>query len=284
MIRNLTKSLSVKGKSVAAEETGFIIPECSISLDAGVYHSMITQVILISHSHLDHTSALPRILANRVCNRTGNDSKVIIMVPPTRNRKNTGKVIRSFINSAFQMNMCSGNMDIDRFVQIMELNVDSHIQITLHNTVYLFRSVQCFHGVPAIGYLVSHIKNKLKPEYQEMKGYELGNLKRQGISVTEEKEEKLFTYICDSSIEVLNQNPHVFEYPTIMIECTYIDPEDIDKARENQHIHWLELEPYVRRYPETKFILFHFSAKHQVEEITAFFQDIDLRNVEYFMG
>lgn len=53
-------NFTLKGHSRAAEKTGFIIPEIGLFLDAGQQTYFEPKVILITHSHSDHSFAVCR--------------------------------------------------------------------------------------------------------------------------------------------------------------------------------------------------------------------------------
>lgn len=294
----LTNELSIRGNSVAADYTGFEIPERGIFFDAGIATHRIASLIAITHCHADHICNINKILTNFIGSE-GNkkeNNKVTILVPASRGKRNTAELLRNHINSFFQLNMCTNSTNINKYIDIVEMRglseelskkkkkkmiaagielkdeEPSTFEITLSNTLYVFEAIDCYHSVPTISYLLSHKKNKLKREYAELSREEIITLKKQKIKVDEIRKEPVMAFICDSSILVLEKNPHVFEYPIVMIECTFILPEDVDEAVKKRHIHWLHLEPYVKKYPNIKFILFHFSSKHKADQINAFFE------------
>jgi ribonuclease Z len=127
--------------------------------------------------------------------------------------------------------------------------------------------IKCDHGIPTLSYGFGLIKKKLNPKYKGMKGKELGELRKQGVDISIEVVEKLLCFICDTSIKVLEDNPFVFNYSTIFIECTFLKDGEEDAATAKKHIHWNQLKQYVKQYPEITFVLFHFSLKYKDEEI-----------------
>jgi len=104
-----------------------------------------------------------------------------------------------------------------------------------------------------------------------MKREEIINLKKNGIQITYEIEKRILCYLCDTTINVF-QDERIFKYDTIMIECTFIRPEHLDRAIERNHINWMQLEPYVRDNQKCDFILFHWSKLYSPEEIKEYFE------------
>ncbi len=45
----------------------------------------------------------------------------------------------------------------------------------------------------------------------------------------------------------------------------------VDLARGAMHVHWKELEPYVRKYEQISWVLIHFSTRYKDKEIKEFF-------------
>ena len=73
----------------------------------------------ITHGHSDHSFALPKILSPIVCNKKQKKKKkVVILVPEKRGSRDTAKLIRTYINSFFQLNMCSNKIGVDSFIDI----------------------------------------------------------------------------------------------------------------------------------------------------------------------
>lgn len=64
-----------------------------------------------------------------------------------------------------------------------------------------------------------------------------------------------------------------------MIECTFIDIEELDRAIGTKHIHWNHLEEYVINHPDITFILYHFSSRYKAQYIDEFFLKLNIPNV-----
>jgi hypothetical protein len=64
-----------------------------------------------------------------------------------------------------------------------------------------------------------------------------------------------------------------------MIECTFINDDDIKQADIRFHMHWNYLKDYIINHQNNKFILYRFSKKYKKSEITDFFEKINYANV-----
>jgi hypothetical protein len=76
--------------------------------------------------------------------------------------------------------------------------------------------MKTFHSVPSVGYCFWQIKSKLKDEYKNLKGPQIGELRKQGVSVLEETHLPLFAFTGDTSIELFRTNEEIFNYPVII--------------------------------------------------------------------
>ena len=72
-----------------------------------------------------------------------------------------------------------------------------------------------------------------------------------------------------SSLE--NRNPDLFLYKSIIVECTFLDDDDMIQALRTKHCHWKTLKPIIESHPQNNFILYHFSTRYKPEDIIFFF-------------
>jgi ribonuclease Z len=121
-----------------------------------------------------------------------------------------------------------------------------------------------------------------------MKGKEIANMKKAGVSVTCERKVRSFAFICDTAISVLEKYPCILQYPIIFIECTFLYHEELSQCEATKHIHWDHLCPYVQAHPDQLFVLIHFSLRYEENEIIDFFEnekkDKRIGNVKVWAG
>ena len=159
----------------------------------------------------------------------------------------------------------------------------------LELTLLVFKT---FHSVPSVGYGFWQIKSKLKEEYKDLKGPQIAELRKKGVSVVEDTELPLFVFTGDTSIKLYETNTDIFTFPVIItgkivsfftntycLECTYLYENEIELAAKNDHICWAQLKPYVEMHPKVTFILTHFSMKYGDKEILEFFSKVTLPNI-----
>lgn len=154
--------------------------------------------------------------------------------------------------------------------------------------MYTVRVFDCFHKIACLGYAFSEKRTKLKDEYKGLKGPQIKELKTKGVEITYSFEEPMFAYVGDTSTQVFENSPWLFDYPIIITECTFLRDEQ-EKAIHDGHTHWDHLLPYVLAHPKTTFILIHFSLRYRADEIFEFFDNLkqqgtNIDNVVIFVG
>ena len=134
--------------------------------------------------------------------------------------------------------------------------------------------------MPCCGYGFTEIRNKLKNEYDYLKGNgkELYKLKKEGIEIMEEKEYPIFCYLGDSTTKVF-ENDKIFEYPFIFTECTFLYDDEEELAKKKGHTVWKNLKPIIKNNPNNTFIIYHFSRRYKETEINEFFEQQGIENI-----
>ena len=258
----LNNGLTLKGHSRSGERTCFFIPELSTYLDAGLQGTSPPHFILLTHGHCDHSHALPMMNINN------NNSTILYVL------NKTAKYTDDYITSLHQLNK-GGQYYGQSNLETRPVEYNQQYPVTIKKRNYQIETFKCYHSVPCVGYGITEIRQKLKEEYSELTGKEIGKLRREGIEINCNKQYPLIAYIGDTTIKVLEDinNKNVFNYPYIIIESTFILPDQIDLAIKNKHTHWQQLIPYVVNHPEITFILIHFSPRYRDQEIIDFFEN-----------
>jgi ribonuclease Z len=272
------KSLKLSGYSRAAHRTGIEIIGLNILLDAGLDVQKAFSHIFITHQHLDHVIYLPQYTMN-----IENDKQYINVIS-TNNILNN---IKPYLCEALKM---SKNINGDNYVDILKKVNTNFIPIDNNNCYkfcngreqWLVNHIKCYHGIDSIGFGFSVIKNKLKEEYNNLTNQEIIKLKNEGQSLTNEIKEDIFLFLGDTNKKIL-QNKDIYKYKSIIIECTYIYDEELDLAKINKHIHWLDIKNIIIENKDIQFILIHFSMKYKNQDIKDFFNKENLTNIDIFI-
>ncbi|QKF94465.1 ribonuclease Z [Fadolivirus algeromassiliense] len=259
---------TLRGFSIAALRTNFYIKELGIMLDGGLSASYSPDYIFITHSHTDHVASLPFHLYSAKL-----DTKMQIYVPE-ESLDNIDKMINSVININADV---PGIDEYDPLYCLIPVR-DGVINQIIRGKKFKIEIIKCYHGVPCVGYGFIEMRNKLKEEYRDLPPNEIGKLRKSGIDVTHEVEYPIFCFLGDTSKEILNDS-RIQKYRTIMIECTFINKEDIEQADKTMHMHWDYLKDYVESHPDNTFILYHFSRRNKKSDIEQFFENMNIPNV-----
>tara|TARA_B110000208_G_scaffold132645_1_gene160632 strand:+ start:162 stop:974 length:813 start_codon:yes stop_codon:yes gene_type:complete len=269
---NITKNLTIIGESIAAEHTSFYIPELKILLDCGIKCKSKVEYIFITHSHWDHTKALPDIILEA-------DNKPVIYIV-----NYIFDTISNFLSSVVKLNSCNNTLSYSSYCILNQLNNKDNINIKFNKSNnYNIVTYNCDHDVPTIGYGFIEIRNKIKDEYKDLDKSKIIDLKKSNVEITKQVYYPRFVFLGDTTINILyNTDILSVGYETIIIECTLLYTSD--KLGRKMHIHWDQLKSIIIKNSDIKFILIHFSAKYKKEEIITFFKKEDVINaIPYFI-
>jgi ribonuclease Z len=123
------------------------------------------------------------------------------------------------------------------------------------------------HRVPTVGYLFSEVRHKLLPELEGTPGEEIAGLRARGTAVTRREEIPLLAYPGDCSAAVFDAAPELFDARVLLIECSFVLPQDVDRAGEYAHIHLEDIAARAGAFRNEAIVLTHFSQRYRPEEI-----------------
>lgn len=135
----------------------------------------------------------------------------------------------------------------------------------------------CDHTVPCVGYVFSSSTNRLKLEYKSLSGTELKDLRQSGVDITETHSTPMFAFLGDTTIATLASEPSWLKegIPVVITECSFLYDEHATQADRTKHTKWRDLEPVIRKWPATTFILIHFSMRYSDRQVCQFFEGLD---------
>lgn len=269
---------TLKGYSIAALRTNFYIKELGIMLDAGLSApNYAIEHIFITHGHADHVASVPFHIYSR---REG--IKIQIYA-----HKEISENVKQFIESAYilssdakwvEMGIKKEDLFIHGFYDMIPVTPNESFEILVKNKKMTIEVIKCFHSVPCVGYGFTEKRLKLKEEFKNLSGKEIGELKKKGEIINYVQEYPLFVFLGDTDKNILFDEA-LKKYKTIMIECTFILDEDLDQAEKTFHMHWKHLEEYIIENKHQTFILYHFSQRYKKKELTDFFGKLNIINV-----
>eukprot|EP00522_Entomoneis_paludosa_P003353 CAMPEP_0172472772 /NCGR_PEP_ID=MMETSP1065-20121228/68516_1 /TAXON_ID=265537 /ORGANISM="Amphiprora paludosa, Strain CCMP125" /LENGTH=359 /DNA_ID=CAMNT_0013230935 /DNA_START=12 /DNA_END=1091 /DNA_ORIENTATION=- len=276
----LAPGLTLVGRSRAGDGTSFAIPELKWTFDCGaLVHGQDPQHIFLTHTHSDHVTFMPYHF-QRGKQRTQTP-------PPTMYIPEQAlPFVQAFLRSHHAMTELSNDATAELDLSSLQgVAAGQEILIQRGGNKYTVTPLLAEHRVTCYGYSVSLTKNRLKTEYANLPGPEIGRLRKQNTTeLYESFTEPLFCYIGDSTHRVFEQNPQILQQHSVVVtECSFLLDKDVARAEETKHTHWKNLKPIVQANPQTLFMLIHFSLKHSALQWMELFHSVQtkqgLRNV-----
>lgn len=272
------KGFTIEGYSRAAHRTGIIIRGLDIILDAGLDVQKAFSHVFISHQHYDHVIYLPQYTFNI------DDGKTINVISTDKILSNIKPWFSSVIRMTKDIKPTVINDSIIKIAstKFIPIEYDNFYKFKNGNEEWRAELFKCYHSVDSVGFGFQVKKNKLRSEYITLTQKEIKKIKNEGIEITYSVFENIFLFLGDTDKRII-QNNKIFEYPTIIIECTYIYDNEINLAKKNKHIHWCDIKDIIHLRNNIQFILIHFSMKYSTSEINEFFQKQNLTNLNYII-
>jgi ribonuclease Z len=247
------KDLTIEGWSRAAVQTYWRIPELRLGFDLGAqpWDFMGTATWYVSHTHLDHIAALPIYVARR---------RMMKMDPPT--------IYLPAVAVENVQRMLAAFSRLDRGRLPCELiGVEPGQQIE-HSRELVVEVCQTKHTVPSVGYIVWERRKKLKPEYHDLTGDQIRDLRLSGKEVSAETRLPLVAYLGDSTIEGLDDNPMMYDADVLIMEITFVSPEHQGhKIKKLGHIHLDDVVARQNKFNNKLIVAGHQSSRYHPKQV-----------------
>lgn len=249
------KNLTIEGFSRAAVQTYWRIPELKVGFDLGAqpWSFMGTPNWLVSHTHIDHVSALPIYVSRR---------RMMRMEPPTIYLPETA------IEPVERILRLVSRLDRGRLpCTLLPLRPGEEIELS-RELVVTVSSTR--HTVPSLGFVIWERRRKLKPEYQELEGTQIRDLRLSGVEVTQETRVPRVAYLGDSAPEGLDACPAMYEAEVLIMEMTFVAPSHRkERIHKFGHMHLDDLLERRDRFRNQMVIASHFSTRYHSRQIRA---------------
>lgn len=287
-------NLVLTGRSRAAWATSFVIPQLDVLLDAGlIVNRLRPHNVFITHGHSDHTLVTPAFAHGPVVSAPG-DAHADVYCPAE-----VEPFLAGFLRAHKQMDKCAAVREtgevMDHHHTMRPVRAGDVIELQDAKaaadaggkggksksqgsgsaiSVHVF---DCDHIVPCVGYLFTTTSRRLRPEYQGLPGAEIKRIRGEvgPDAMTAPHTRPIFAFLGDTTASVLAAEPEWLSgpegVPVVITECSFLHDEHYAQAQKTKHTAWSDLEPIVRRWPRTTFILTHFSMRYSDKDIADFF-------------
>lgn len=245
--------LTIEGYSRAAVQTYWRIPELKIGFDLGgsPWSFMGTPTFFISHAHLDHMAGLPAFVARR---------RMMKMEPPTI------YVPAKVLGAVEQMLHSWQKLDRGRMIcNLIGAEPGEEYELSREHVMTTFPTK---HTVPSLGYVIWERKKKLKPEYQDLSGDEIRDIRLSGTEVSAEVRTPIVCYCGDTAPQGLDNCDAVYESKILITEMTFFRPEHRkEKIHKFGHTHLDDIVERADRFKNELIILGHLSTRNHESQL-----------------
>ncbi len=247
------KGLTIEGYSRAAVQTYWRVPEMKLGFDLGLqpWSFMSTPTWFVSHTHLDHIAALPVLVARR---------RLMKMEPPTI------YLPADAVEPVERLLRAVERLDRGRLpARLLGLTAGQEVELSRELVV---TTTATKHTIPSLGFVVWERRRKLKPEYQELTGEQIRDLRLTGVEVAAEIRLPKVCYLGDTSPEGLDACPNAYRAEILILEMTFVARnERPDLIHKFGHMHLDDIAARAERFENEWIIVSHFSTRLPSEVI-----------------
>jgi len=236
--------LVLQGYSVAGEETVVGVPSLDVCFDIGKAPEQLLPVnhVLISHNHMDHVAGI----AYYCSQRDFRDMAPGTVLAPVR--------LAPLIDELMDF---WGRFDGTRApVNIVPMKNGREYEI--RRNLYAF-AFDTNHTRDSLGYSIIDRRRKLKPEFKNLPGHEIAQLRKKGQQVTDSLDVPLVTYLGDTASGDFESLPCVRKSKILITECTFFDQDHHERARAGKHYHFDDLAKLILQMENDHIVITHVS-------------------------
>ncbi len=251
-VRVEAAGIEIEGVSIAGHESFYKIPAFRTLLEFGRApdDTLGFATVCLSHGHLDHAAGLAHHASRRKL--TG--------LPPATVLAPEAAVpdLRAWVDASQRLEQVEYGLRLVPAVpgEARMLRRDLELRILPGR-----------HRVPTVGYLFSEIRHKLLEEFEGRPGHEIAAIRAAGGEVTRREEIPLLAYTGDCSPEIFEAAPAVFSARVLLIECSFLAPEDVERAHAYDHLHLQDFIDRAELFENEAVALTHFSLRYEADEI-----------------
>jgi ribonuclease Z len=245
-------NLEIIGYSVAAEETVVAISQLDVCFDIGKAPDQVISInnVLLTHGHMDHTAGIAYYLSHR--NFSG-QSPGTVLAP-----KNMLGPIREIIDAWARLD----GSKIPANLVGVKPGDEFQIKPNLFTRVFPTK-----HSKGSVGYTVIEKRKKIKPEYAQLTGPQIVELKKQGTEIDYPLEIPIVTYLGDTQYVDFSQLKYIVDSKILIAECTFYETEHSGRAEAGRHMHINEFAELIEKLQNKHIIITHTTQRTPMRDI-----------------
>jgi ribonuclease Z len=244
---------TIRGVSVGGVYTALEVRELGVLLDVGIAPKSFAAIddLFLSHGHADHVGALGSLLGIRGLLR-----------------KNS---LRIHMPAPIVEPVCDALRSLSRLqryeLAIEPVAMEPGDERPIRADLWV-RAFRTYHPVPSLGYQFFRRVQKLKREYHDLSGAEIGARRKRGEDLFETRERLELAYATDTLVRVIEESPSILASRVLVLECSFLDDKkSLADSRAGCHIHLDELLERADLFACEHLVLMHFSQIYRPREV-----------------
>jgi len=259
---------------VSGFETAIALPEYNLCFDIGevLYEARQAEYVAITHSHFDHFGAA----AKHAYVRGMLGMRPSQFIVPAWMRRDVHDLFSFWAKT-----------QRSRVAPYTVQTLSEESRVTIGNNRYL-RSFRTDHRVLSQGCILLEERKRLKPEYRDTPGRELGFLRKKGVEFEDVREVPLVAFTGDTRATIFDTKgvELALQAKVLITECTFLGDVTEAEAVKKGHVHINQLARRSHLFKDVgTVVLSHFSKRYTNAAIEAAIADLptELREKTTFL-